>query len=91
MDPENPLRDLFHTIASAGQARAAAAAVAATQKAHYDQLIAEGMSSEDALELTSRTSLAMFEGVAIIVQALGSNADKIGVLAEKLMAVGRQQ
>lgn len=74
---ENPLHDLFRTVASAHSARIAAASAAGVQKAHYDQLVSEGMDPAVAIELTARTSIALFEGVSALIDAVGKNADKI--------------
>lgn len=86
MDPsENPLRALFTTMATSQHARAVAAGVASTQRAHFEMLVAEGMDRGEALELTARTSLALFEGTARIVEALTGNADKVAKAAETIL------
>lgn len=82
---DDPLRNLFHTVASSSAARAAAATAASVQVEHYNQLVAEGMDPDKAIDLTARTSASLFEAVAGVVGHISANGRELAAGIEKLV------
>lgn len=85
MDPNNPLGDMFHTIASMAAARSAAASLAALQAHFFKQLEAEGVHTEVAERLVVETTKSLLEAIAGVTGAVAENADKIAVAFQALL------
>jgi len=81
---DHPLRSVFHYLASASAMRAAAATAASVQVVHYNQLVAEGLRPEQALELTARTSTSLFNSVSSMIAGIAEHTPSIAEAVEKL-------
>jgi len=81
---DHPLRNVFHYLASASAIRAAAATAAAVQVEHYNQLRAEGLSDEVAINLTARTTAVLFNSVSSMIVGISENAPAIAEGFERL-------
>lgn len=87
---DNPLRGVFHYLASASAIRAAAATAAAVQVEHYNQLVAEGLSPEIAIDLTARTTSSLFNSVSEMIGKLSENSVALAEGFEKIYKLGEK-
>jgi len=90
MEQDHPLRSAFHYLASASAIRAAAVTAASVQVEHYNQLVAEGMQPDQALELTARTSTSLFNSVSSMIAGIAEHTPAIADAIEKLSKTKEQ-
>lgn len=74
---EDPLSQLFNTMASSIAARSIATAAASLQGHHYRQLVAEGLDKEAAVAITAATSNALFTGINKLVETILTHPDDL--------------